>query len=214
MKKKKKEKASGDTVQNVEEHLPKKKLKKKAAPTVEAETSTPTPGELRRNSMPARDLKRVSKQPDIDSQSQSRHGTDQEIPTPDELWKRQQRIEKAVTVLAPKIDMIMKALKQGEEQAKKRAAQQQQFPEPPKQQEKGRFPISPGIIEKAIDVLTKAFASPEEPGLSSIIEKKLITKAVDDIIATVDNDRAVGAALRKHITKHGMKGIIKFGEAE
>lgn len=140
-------------------------------------------------------------------------------PTLDELWKREQRIEKALTILAPKVDAIMKALKEGQERAEKQQALQQQsgpagLPPVPKQGQKSNLPIPQELITKGIGILEKAFASPEPEGLGSIIEKKLITKAVDDIITTIDNDRAIGSAIRAHVKKHGLKGIIKFGETE
>lgn len=130
----------------------------------------------------------------------------------DELWQREQRIEKALMVLAPKVDVIMKALKEGEARAK--AAANQPLPPVPQQGQKSVTSIPADLITKGIDVIVKAFSGPEPDTTRSLIEKKLVDKAIDNILVTVDNDRAIGEAIRTHVKKHGLKGIIKFGETE
>jgi len=135
-------------------------------------------------------------------------------PTLAEVWKREQRIEKALTILAPKVDAIMKALEEGKKRAEKMAAQSQSLPPVPNQTKKGRFQIDPGILDRIVDVAEKAFTEPTQQSSYSAIEQKLMKKAIDDVFVTIDNDRAIGSAVRKHIEKHGLKGIIKFGEAE
>jgi len=168
---------------------------------VEAQNSTPThddPGQAASTDRPQIKMK--------DERQQS-------LPSLAEVWAREQRIEKALTILAPKVDAIMKALEEGKKRAEKMATQQQGLPPAPKG-EKSKLPIPTELIAKGIGILEKAFTEPKPDSTHSMIEKKLIDKAINDVLTTVDNDRAVGAALRKHITKHGMKGIIKFGETE
>lgn len=186
---KKKDKPSEATVQAAEKPSQKKKLKKQAVPSVEAKNSTLTPD-------------RFIRDPENQNEIITHIG---------KLWNRQDRIEKALTVLAPKVDFIMKALEEGKKRAQ---AAQQQLPEVPKGKQKGGLPISEGLIERGIGVLEKAFTGPEPDSTHSMIEKKLIDKAINDVLTTVDNDRAVGAALRQHIKKYGFKGKIELGKSD
>jgi len=128
------------------------------------------------------------------------------------VWQRQQRIEKSILILAPKVDAIMTALEEAKKRAEKMAAQPQGLPPAPTG--KSRLPIPENLIEKGLAIAEKVFSEPEPKGLSSMIEETLIKKAVEDIIQTVSIEREIGSAVLQHVKKHGLQGTFKFEGSE